>query len=268
MISSSIVFTDKESEFSQKTDYKPNERINPFDKNNPVSSSSSNATTITGTSSYDPRNYTSSLYKPSTTTTSTDVPATEIFKPTADLNRKQPEIEKKSVVKQSLSKHPEYRRDIRSNSITTNTEYSATKYSSKNVSSASLSSQDDPANISRYSIDSGAGSDYKSKFTRSSGSLSDAELIFGDIPKPKKTDSYSFGSSTESDSIFASGSAAGKQNFAKSISVTSEKDGDFSHDPRVASYKIYDGIQNHAFQDYESPVKNNSQAKDDDYDLK
>lgn len=267
MISSSIVFTDKEAELSQKTDYRPNERINPFDKNNPVSSNSSISSnvTITGTSSYEPRNYTSSLYKPSTNTTSTDVSTTDTFKPTAELNRK-PEIEKKTVVKQSLSKHPEYRRDIRSNSITTNTEYSATKYNSKNVSSASLSSQDDPANISRYSIDT--DSDYKSKFTRSSGSLSDAELIFGDIPKPKKTDSYSFGSSTESDSIFASGSATGKQNFAKSISVTSEKDGDFSHDPRVASYKIYDGIQNHAFQDYESPVKNNSQAKDDDYDLK
>lgn len=268
MISSSIVFSDKEAELSQKSEYRPNERINPFDKNKPVSSSSSSNVTITGTSAYEPRNYASSLYKPSTTTTSTDVPTTETYKPTADLNKKVPDIEKKTVVKQSLSKHPEYRRDIRSNSITTNTEYSATKFNSKNVSSASLSSQDDPANISRYSIDSGAGSDYKSKFTRSSGSLSDAELIFGDIPKPKKTDSYTFGSSTESDSIFASGGATGKQNFAKSISVTSEKDGDFSHDPRVTSYKIYDGIQNHAFQDYESPVKNNSLAKDDDYDLK
>lgn len=125
--------------------------------------------------------------------------------------------------------------------------------------------------------DTSGGIDFKSKFARSSGSLSDAELVFGDLPSksttttvgPKKSsDSYSFGSSTESETLYGGGNHSAKPSFAKSLSVTSEKDGDFSHDPRVASYKIYDGIQNHAFQDFDSPVKNRSVASDDDYDLK
>ena len=63
------------------------------------------------------------------------------------------------------------------------------------------------------------------KYTRSGGSLCDAEQIFGDTSSSYKTDR--FGSS-------------------KSMSVTSDRTS------ATASYKIYEGIQNAAFSDYSS----------------
>lgn len=44
--------------------------------------------------------------------------------------------------------------------------------------------------------------------------------------------------------------------YSRSLSVSSDVNGDFASDPRVnTSYRIYEGIQNAAFQDFDSPVK-------------
>lgn len=91
-----------------------------------------------------------------------------------------------------------------------------------------------------------------------------------------------------SDSIYATRREVSSYN--RSLSVSSETDGDFANDPRVnTSYRIYEGIQNAAFQDFDSPVKttapsasttsdvyskysssytNQAATDDDEYDLK
>lgn len=101
------------------------------------------------------------------------------------------------------------------------------------------------------------------KFTRSGGSLSDADVIFG-------------GSSSYKTDRFGS---------SKSMSVTSSDRNYGGHHGSAASsntYKIYEGIQNAAFTDYSDTKKTDSassitsysswrnkpQEDDDDLDLK
>lgn len=46
------------------------------------------------------------------------------------------------------------------------------------------------------------------------------------------------------------------ESFIRSLSVSSDANADVANDPRVnTSYRIYEGIQNAAFQDFDSPVK-------------
>lgn len=105
------------------------------------------------------------------------------------------------------------------------------------------------------------------KFTRSGGSLSDAELIFGGTASSAyKTDR--FGTS-------------------KSMSVTSDRSSYGHQNSKAASgnnYKIYEGIQNAAFSDFSDSKKTDSTSsitsynswrsntkpldEDDDLDLK
>lgn len=144
-----------------------------------------------------------------------------------------------------------------------------------------------------------------------SGSMSDAELIFGskDIPACDRTSSISSfdrGNSTQrrsfsqdrgsyatsvdsSDNIFANKRDHFFQN--RSLSVSSDKsDTEFPPDSgNSPSYRIYEGIQNEGFQDFDSPVKTSAPTApissvtgisytgssyrsgatdDDDYDLK
>lgn len=96
----------------------------------------------------------------------------------------------------------------------------------------------------------------------STGSMSDSEIIFGstDIPEPdsfSKRSQYSHGTSSTvdaSNSIYDAG--RGVSTFNRSLSVSSDKNVDFANDPRVnTSYRIYEGIQNAAFQDFDSPVR-------------
>lgn len=104
----------------------------------------------------------------------------------------------------------------------------------------------------------------RGKFERK---LSDADIIFGAKPditsSAFKTDKYSrtrsnssFTGSTSGDSdyIYAPRENFRNNSFQKSLSVSSDKDGDFSNDPQVmASRQQFQGISNDAFSDFDSP---------------
>lgn len=92
--------------------------------------------------------------------------------------------------------------------------------------------------------------------------MSDSEIIFGstDIPDRdsySKRSQYGHGASSTvdaSNSIYETGRNI--SSFNRSLSVSSDTNGDFANDPRVnTSYRIYEGIQNAGFQDFDSPVK-------------
>lgn len=99
----------------------------------------------------------------------------------------------------------------------------------------------------------------------SSGSISDSEIIFGSMsdlpdykssPASKRSGRSSFaGTSMDtSDSLYAPRKEI--TTFGRSLSVSSDTNVDFANDPRVnTSYRIYEGIQNAGFQDFDSPVK-------------
>lgn len=113
--------------------------------------------------------------------------------------------------------------------------------------------------------------------------LSDADIIFGSKPEPysstfnygrNRSNSSFTSTSTDSDHIYG----PSKDNpFQKSLSVSSDTDGDFSHDPAVIASRTLQGISNDAFTDYDSPKtlisskkswSNNNDDDDDEYDLK
>lgn len=97
----------------------------------------------------------------------------------------------------------------------------------------------------------------------STGSMSDSEIIFGELPEfsSSPASKRSFGRSSfagtsmdQSDSMYAPKKES--TTFNRSLSVSSDTNGDFANDPRVnTSYRIYEGIQNAGFQDFDSPVK-------------
>jgi hypothetical protein len=115
--------------------------------------------------------------------------------------------------------------------------------------------------------------------------LSDADIIFGSKPEPY-TSSFKFenysrnrsnssftSTSTDSDYVYGTRELRKDNPFQKSLSVSSDKDGDFSHDPTVLESRAYQGINNDAFSDYDSPKTTTATKKswsniDDDYDLK
>jgi hypothetical protein len=123
----------------------------------------------------------------------------------------------------------------------------------------------------------------RGKFERK---LSDADIIFGAKTDPyiastfnstysrNRSNSSFTSTSTDSEYNATSRDALKRENpFQKSLSVSSETDGDFASDPRVRSYQ---GIANDAFQDsFDSPKTSsisktwsNKNDDDDDYDLK
>lgn len=116
--------------------------------------------------------------------------------------------------------------------------------------------------------------------------LSDADIVFGSKPEPY-TSSFKFenysrnrsnssftSTSTDSDYMYGTREIRAENPFQKSLSVSSDKDGDFSHDPTVLESRAYQGISNDAFTDFDSPKTSTTAAKkswsnnDDDYDLK
>lgn len=120
--------------------------------------------------------------------------------------------------------------------------------------------------------------------------LSDADIIFGAKPTVDYSSyKYSSGgvasgygrnrsnssftsSTTDSDYFYGSRDARRENSFQKSLSVSSDKDGDFTHDPQVLSSRS--GISNDAFSDFDSPAPSKPAANklwsnnDDDFDLK
>lgn len=121
--------------------------------------------------------------------------------------------------------------------------------------------------------------------------MSDADIVFGAKPTVDYSSyKYSSGTSgasgygrnrsnssftsstTDSDYIYGSRESRRDNSFQKSLSVSSDKDGDFTHDPEVLSSRS--GIANDAFLDYDSPAASKPAANkiwsnnDDDFDLK
>lgn len=274
------------------------ERINPFDKNKPTaataSSSSTTANTSTTfagrTSSYDRSSVTSATQvvqkQPSTTssTSSTTAAAADYSAP------------KYTATKSYARTDSAYRRDFRSNSISAHSEYSSNKPTAGLSGSPLYSTLEEqprprpaaatavaaaaavtPPPVTASSQSSRSDAYTASKFTRSIGSFSDAELIFGSPAASAAAGSGSstiggaasdrFSSSTDSGAVFRSSGGS----LSQSSQDTPERrsSGQQSQQP---TYKIYDGIQNHAFQDYDSgPVSSSlpaSREEDDEYDLK
>lgn len=105
-----------------------------------------------------------------------------------------------------------------------------------------------------------------------------AEPVFGRYATSKAASSSSFSTSMSSDSDYIYGNKKSSSgSFNKSLSVSSDKDGDFSSDPTVVASRAgpaYQGIANDAFSDFDSPKNGKAkttswkQDDDDDYDLK
>lgn len=117
--------------------------------------------------------------------------------------------------------------------------------------------------------------------------LSDADIVFGMKPEPYtssfKVENYSrnrsnssfTSTSTDSGYVYGNRGALKDNPFQKSLSVSSDKDGDFTHDPSVLASRAYQGINNDAFSDFDAPKTSVSATKpwsnnddDDDFDLK
>lgn len=112
--------------------------------------------------------------------------------------------------------------------------------------------------------------------------LSDADIIFGEIKKAQeaykqnyarnRSNSSFTSTSTDSDYVYGTRDNRRENSFQKSLSVSSDKDGDFTHDPTILSNRS--GVCNDAFSDFDSPSIPASQTKkswsniDDEYDLK
>lgn len=134
-----------------------------------------------------------------------------------------------------------------------------------------------------------SASEKKSDFKRPEleRKLSDADIVFGAKPSVDYSSyKYSSGngytrnrsnssftsSTTDSDYVYGSREAKRENSFQKSLSVSSDKDGDFTNDPQVLATRS--GIANDAFSDFDSPASNKPAANklwsnnDDDFDLK
>lgn len=274
--SSSNVFSATDQQITPiKHDLKPTERVNPFDKNNtqppatkPLTATSittTTKTTISSSSLSDKKDYSLSYTPPKPIS---KYELSEDPKLSDSFTKDRPQT--KPIIQSQPLKRAEYRRDIRSNSIATNSDYTTTKYNYKSTSASDAetgvpsTSKFDPypdvtaAEARSISFKSGS-------LNRSRGSISDADIIFGDLKTSKNNsrDYSSFTSSTDSDNIFGP-----PESKSKTSSDTE------SSSVRMDSYKIYDGIQNHAFQDFDSPVRNvtplskPTASGGDDYDLK
>jgi hypothetical protein len=233
------------------------ERINPFDKNKPPvvdtkpsvtgfytsSVSSSNNTTILPTSKV-----VDATSKPSSASVTTSIISSGFdysYKPTTTTTTSFPTS---YITQKSIDKEEELKKaDI------------------KPMSDETTSSKTAPV---------------RGKFERK---LSDADIIFGGKTDPYISSTFNTFSRNRSNSSFTSTSTDSEYNttsrdvmkrenpLQKSLSVSSEKDGDFASDPRVKSYQ---GITNSAFQDsFDSPRASSiskpwSNNHDEDFDLK
>lgn len=208
------------SQFQSNT-LNPSERINPFDKNKQTVAEKATISKVTETTSSGSTatSSTSSSYTSTVTGSTFDDPKKNRY----DLDSESTKIPSSDF--NSTKSEPT------SKPVTANQRTSAAKYA---------------FGTAQYST----------------GSMSDSEIIFGSTDQPDR-DSYSkrsqYGHGTSStvdasNSIYETG--RNLSSFNRSLSVSSDTNGDFANDPRVnTSYRIYEGIQNAAFQDFDSPVK-------------
>lgn len=227
------------------------DRVNPFDKN-VISSEAAAAGASTGTGS-GPSSSLSDATKDFAGTTLDDLiknrfakqqgvqdEATGRYKPKLSEVKGEPSFEDmKNELFRKEEKRPE-RKFSETDSVFSS--------SPKPITSAPVW---DPTSTPSPSPASAATSKF-SKFSRTNSS--DADIIFGSataVPSARPKYNYSVDSqssiSSETDNIFTK-KEEGRQ-FIKSLSVSSSDDREFSADPRVRNY---DGIQNAAFQDYDS----------------
>lgn len=228
------------------------ERINPFDKNKPASVAPAAVPIVSSSFSYTPPSSTFTSAVPITSTT------TQVFKP--DLT------------------------------ATSDFDYSYKPTIPSTVLSNVTQSPSPLLYSSRDSVDKAVpevSSDFKRPVLERK--LSDADIIFGAKPAAPDYSSFKYASgysrnrsnssftssTTDSDYMYGNRDAKRENSFQKSISVSSDKDGDFSHDPEVLFTRS--GIQNDAFSDFDSPAAAASSTSgahqswsnnDDDYDLK
>lgn len=250
----------------------PSERINPFDKNNKSQEKRIDSVSVNATSSEAVD--TISTSSASIETSLDDLTKNRFEKYQGVQNQSTgryvtsfnaSDDTKLSSAVTNIISNPSYMLDDRHASndrlntkVVTNVSTTNTTITTATTTSTNESKRSDAA---KYSF--GSASSYSR-----SGSMSDADIIFGDIAKKGSNHSsferaYSTASDTTQKRPFGG--------YNRSLSVSSDKDGDFSHDPRVnTSYRVYEGIQNAGFTDFDSPVKtiNPPAVEDDEYDLK
>lgn len=228
----------------------PSERINPFDKNKPivVETKSSESTIVLAITTKSLPSTVNSVPSTSPTTTTTSISSTS-----SRFDRYQ-EAGPTTTTIPITSTTSSYSTPSAANIISKAESSTAASGSSYTTSTSKPSVQTTTTSRSeaaKYAFGTGQ---------YSTGSVSDSEIIFGstDLPdfQPTKRSAgrSSFATSIDADSIYAPKRNAAIYN--RSLSVSSDVNGDFASDPRVnTSYRIYEGIQNAAFQDFDSPVK-------------
>lgn len=242
----------------------PSERINPFDKNNKTQDIRVDGVSVNQTSSANVSveknldNLTKNRFEKyqgiQNQTTGRYVTSSDVI-----------DESKKSSTVTNITSNPSYMledRQLSNERISTKVE--------ANLSTTTTTTTTTSTNVSKLSDAAKYSFGSASSYSRSS-SVSDADIIFGDIAGNKGSNHSSFERAYSTASTPAQKRSHGGYN--RSLSVSSEKDGDFSHDPRVnTSYRVYEGIQNAGFTDFESPVKTATPpatgADDDEYDLK
>lgn len=246
------------------------ERINPFDKNN---------------TSYEPSIY-SSLSSSSTSTAATSSVASPSISSAKEDTKSLDDLTKDRFNRQQGVRDQQTGRytapqetkpvtsSVTSSIVGTGFDYSYSPASIPSSKKDRTDSTESDAVFTEKPISSGKKHEFKRE-------LSDADIIFGgqETTKPftanrfatyNKTNS-TFSTSVSSESDYIYGAKGKESSFSKSLSVSSDKDGDFSHDPSVISSRNYQGITNDAFSDFDSPKSTPSARKwtdDDDFDLK
>lgn len=280
------------SNYRPITNFKPQERVNPFDKESKTgvsvaSSKPSSSVVATTTPS------SSGIYRNSITSESNGSATTTTARTTNGTARKLSESSYKAST-ESISSYSTSSSIIKDAEVTSASEVPAFstygKYSSKTsepiverthghtdskgqmtrkLSDAEIIFGSDPSDVissshKDYSTSGGSG---RRSFTRSGGSLSDADIIFG-TSAASHTDRFGSTMNGRSDST-------PNPPLAKSMSVASDSNGRTSN----PGYRIYEGIQNAAFQDFDSPTRStppatkvsqswNRYGDDSDLDLK
>lgn len=274
------------------------ERINPFDKNNKPTEQ--RVDSFISTATVESTNSTNPLTKAPDDSLSFD--KYQSSAPAIDVGTD------KKIYSYASSDSTEKYTIPNKTSATTDIYGSKTDITSTNISSTAVpeSATSKRSDASKYSFGT-------NQYTRSSGSFSDADIIFGGgfegassapsapIAIDKSRGGYTSGrkygregsnfntSIDSSDSIF--GTTENKRdlyNTARSMSVSSAKDADYIYQTSetatttAATYRVYEGIQNAAFQDFDSPSRSSVSSVtsagstnktrprdlDDDYDLK
>lgn len=255
---SSVLQTfEEENKYKPVTNFEPQERVNPFDKD----SNKSSADNYASSSIYNKPSTATPATTASTTSTATTKTAASVF--SSDIGTK--EYLKKYDFESSTTSLDsktdsiggagvDYKPPIPTHSP--NVASSSSGYNSQSASHAAspsngykitdmksnsysrTESSEKPSDLDIIFGDTKPLSGGNGKITRSGGSLSDADLIFGG--PPTRTDRFAN---------------------SKSMSVTSDSRSNlYSSAPQTGSgaigttnsYKIYEGIQNTAFQDFDS----------------